>query len=260
MSVFPFNLAFAQPSQVSFIVSLKWFGLQVTYPAEVMPGDTVAVSVQATPKSSSIHLQSLTATVYYADVAGLHLIASHTLVSNSMNGYEFCGARSFSKSFTVSVPQNASRTSLVALFSETVRFKCYPLYYGYGGRLWLWVVPKPWATWLVPYSFETDDAIAPLSYIEATTPEYIMLQQRMKQTQTQNQQLQTTITQQRAMISQLNDQLASANTTAQTYETDAAVFVLIAVALAAFSIYQMRKKAKMKNTLLAVRNYLKSFE
>jgi exonuclease VII large subunit len=69
----------------------------------------------------------------------------------------------------------------------------------------------------------------------------------MNQTQAQNQQLQTTITRQSAMISQLNQQLTSANTAAQTYEAVAAIFIIGAVALAGFSIYQKRNKSKIKN-------------
>jgi uncharacterized protein HemX len=44
-----------------------------------------------------------------------------------------------------------------------------------------------------------------------------------------------------------NQQLTSANTTAHTYEAVAPVFVIIAVALVGFSIYQMRNKSKTKN-------------
>ena len=46
----------------------------------------------------------------------------------------------------------------------------------------------------------------------------------------------------------LNQQLTSANAIAQTYQRVAAVFVIIAAALAAVSTYQMRSKEKMKNT------------
>ena len=257
LAVSLFSPAFAQPTQLSYTVNLNWFSLQVTYPAEVMPGDTVSVTVQATPKSSSLYLQSLTATVYYADAAGLHSVTTQTLVSNPVNRYGFYGNGSFSRSFTVSVPENASRTSLVAVFSETVQFNYYALYYGgywpYYGYGWYPNLQYGYPS----YSLETrsDDALAPLSYINATTPEYVSLrstyqtvQQRLNQTQTQNRQLQTTITRQNATISQLNEQLTSANITAQTYEAVAVVFAIIAVALAAFSVYQMRSKVKMKNT------------
>ena len=257
--VFLFNPAFAQPTQVSYVVNLSSFSLQVTYPSEVMPGDTVTVNIQGSPKSNSIYLQSLTATIYYADAAGLHQVATQSIVSNlASNSYGYYSpytTGSFSKSFTVNVPQNAPRTSLVAIFSETVQsnnyyYYNYPSYFGYsyyGNPLYYAAYPS--------YSTTTDDAIAPLSYIKATTPEYValqseyqMLQQQMNQTQAQNTQLQTTISQQSTTISQLNQQLTSTSTTAQTYEMAAVFFAIIAVALAAFSIYQMRSKGKPQKT------------
>jgi hypothetical protein len=253
------SLAFAQPAQISYTVTLNWFSLQVTYPSEVMPGETLNVSVQGTPESTGVYLQNLTAAIYYADASGLHQLASQTLVSNPAYVYAYYGAPptgSFSVSFTVNVPRDAPRTSLMAVFSETTQYNNYYSNYYYE--------PYPFAYWYYRnplfYSFypaftaSTDEGISPLSYIKATTPEYVtlqsaynMVQQQLNQTQTQNRQLQTTITQQNATISQLNQQLTSANTTAQTYKAVAAVFVIIAVALAAFSIYQMRSKAKMKN-------------
>jgi hypothetical protein len=222
-----------------------------------MPGDTFNVNVQGTPKGSSVYLQNLNATIYYADAAGLHQLASHILVSNPASNYGYYGvpAGNFSVSFTVSVPEDAPRTSLVAMFSETTQYNNFSPYY---------FMPYPFSysffgnpifySYYPAFSTATDQAVSPLSYIKATTPEYVtlqseyrMLQQQLNQTQTQNQQLQTTITQQSAMISQLNQQLRSSNTTGETYEAVAAVFIIVAVALAALSIYQMRTKAKMKN-------------
>jgi hypothetical protein len=254
MSVSSFNLAFAQASQVSFIVNLNWFSLQVTYPSEVMPGNTVSVSVQATPKSSSIYLQSLTATVYYADAAGLHLVAIQTLASNPANGYGFYGTGSFNETFTVSVPQNASRTSLVAIFSETVQLNYYPMFYGFEpfyGR-------SPFQFgWSLYYSYgaRTDDAIAPLSYIEATTPEYVSLQseyqtlqRQLNQTQLKQSQLQDMVVQENATINQLNQQLASVSRTTETYQLLALGLGVLAVILAVFSIYEWKTKQKTRKT------------
>jgi hypothetical protein len=243
-----FNPAFAQPTQASYVVNLNSFSLQVTYPSEVMPGDNVTLNVQGSPKSNGLYLQTLTATVYYADAAGLHQLGTQTLVSNPANGcyYGSCATGSFNESFTVNVPQNATRTSLVAVFSETVQSNNYYSYdywpyFGYPyhhHRHLMFLVYYP------SYSITSDDAIAPLSYIKATTPEYValqseyqMLQQQLNQTQTQNKQLQTT-------ISQLNQQLTSANGAAQTYQMVAVVFAIVAVASAAFNIYQLRSKRK----------------
>ena len=134
-----FNVAFGQPTQASYTVKLNSFSLQVTYPAEVLPGDNVTVSVQGTPTGSAVYLQSLTVTIYYADVSGLHQLSNVTLINspnaynnynNYYNNYEIYGyyTGSFSKNFTLNVPENAPRTSLVALFSETAQ----PNYNSYG--------------------------------------------------------------------------------------------------------------------------------
>ena len=123
----------AQQTQASYTVNLSSFTLQVTYPSEVMPGENITVNVQASPKTSGAYLQTLTATVYYGDASGLHTIATQTIVSNAGNGYGSYSTGSFSKSFTVNVPQDAPRTSLIALFSETVQANYYSnYYYGYG--------------------------------------------------------------------------------------------------------------------------------
>jgi len=244
-----FNPAFAQPTQLSYLVNLNSFTLRVTYPSEAMPGDTVTVIIQGSPNSNSVYLQSLTVIIYYADATGLHQLGNQNLVSNPANGYGYYGSYptgSFSKSFTVNVPQNASRTSLIAIFSETVQFNNY-YYYNY------WSFGYPCADpvfcgYYPSYITTTDDAIAPLSYIKATTPEYLTLQQQMNQTQAQNKQLQTTISQQTTMINQLNQQLTSANATTQTYQMILVVFVITAVALAVFNLYQSRSKEKMQKT------------
>jgi hypothetical protein len=262
LSVSLFGPAFAQVAQASYTVNLNSFSLQVMYPSEVMPGDTVTVTVQGTPKSNSLYLQSLTATIYYADAAGLHQLASQNLVNSSASPYGYYGAPtgSFSKSFTVNIPQNTPRTSLVAVFFETIQqsssYYYSDYYWPYYGSNWYYgYYGSPMFYAFSPsYSTATDQAIAPLSYVKATTPEYValqseyqMLQQQLNQTQSQNQQLETTIAQQSATISQLNEQLTSANNATQTYQTVAAIFAIIAVVLAAFSIYQMRSRRKTKD-------------
>lgn len=256
LSVSLFNPVFAQPTQVSYAVNLNSFTLQVTYPSEVMPGDNVTLNIQGSPKSDNVYLQSLTATIYYADAAGLHQLATQTLVSNPANGYGYYGSYStgsFSKSFTVNVPQNAPRTSLIAVFSETVEpnnyyYSDYWPYFGYSCSDPVYCAYYPSYPY---YGTTSDEALAPLSYIKATTPEFValqseyqMLQQQLNQTQAQNKQLQTTISQQSTMISQLNQQLTSANATAQAYQVVAVILVVVAVALAAFSTYRLRGRGK----------------
>lgn len=251
-----FNSAFGQPTQASYTVKLDSFSLQVTCPSEVMPGDNVTVTVQGNPVGNSVYLESLTATIYYADASGLHQLATENLASNSLNGYSYSRpyTTSFSESFTVNVPQNASRTSLVALFSETAQSYHYGsggYAYGYGinyGLPWEYSSYSYTSPPSYPYTSTTDQAIAPLSYIKANTPEIVtlqsenqMLQQQLKQSQAQNQQLQTTISQQNATINQLN----------QEYQILALTLGILAVALAIFNIYQWRRKERAQQTVEA---------
>jgi hypothetical protein len=243
-----FNSAFGQSTQASYTVKLNSFTLRIIYPSEVMPGDNVTVTVQGNPIGNGAYLQSLTANVYYADASGLHQLATINFASNSTDAYTYSRAytSSFSKSFTVKVPQNSPRTSLVALFSETAQ----SYYYGYGGYAYGYGIEYtlPWSypsysytsVPSYPYTSTTDQAIAPLSYIKGNTPEIVTLQSevqnlqnQLKQSQAENQQLQSTFTQQNAIIDQLNqrDQILTV------------ALVILGVALAT-SIYQWRGKKK----------------
>jgi len=258
--------AFAQSTQTSYTVNLNAVSLQVSFPSKAMPSDTVTVNVQGTPKANSAYLQSLTVTIYYADTAGLHQLSTQTLISNSASNAGYYGyygyggystpSASFSKSFSVTVPQDAPRTSLIALFSETVQSSYYdyssyyyPSTYSMGMKHSRTFFSVYYPSYY--YSSSTDQGIAPLSYINATTPEYVALQseyqalqQQVSQGQAQNQQLQNTISQQSATINQLNQQLVSAGTMTQRYQTLAIVFGILAAALAALAVYQSRRGKK----------------
>jgi hypothetical protein len=271
MTLALFTPAFAQSNQASYTVTMTYSTIQVTYPSQVMPGDSITVNVQVNPKSY-VYIQTLTATIYYVDESGLHQIASETLVDNS-NSYSYTYAtNSFSKSFQVTVPQNISRTSLEVIFSETARsnnynYFGYPYYFYYGYQddnyscnYWgceYWNVYPFYFTYYPAYSSASiDSAIAPLSYIKATTPEYTALQsqyqslqsqeqslqQQLQQTQAQNQQLQSTLSQQSITINQLNQQLASANGNTQTYQALAVGFVILAAILAVFTVLRGRNQ------------------
>ena len=219
------NSAFAQSAQASYTVNLNSFSLQVTYPSQVKPGDTVSVNVQVNPKTSVAYLQSLTATIYYADASGLHNIATQTIFSNNGYAYGNYVTSSFSKSFTVNVPQNAPRTSLVAVFTETAQSNYYNSYfdYGYGPYYYSWYYPAyQYGVYPSYYSSttSTDDAIAPLSYIQASTPEYVtlqstyqMLQQQLNQTQAQLTQSQAQLQQEQAQNQQLQNTVAQRSAT-----------------------------------------------
>jgi len=266
-----FNAASGQSLQSSYTVKLNSFSLQVAYPAEVLPGDSVTVNVQGNPVGNGVYLQSLTVTIYYADSSALHQLATENLVaSNSPNAYNnyasYGYSASFSKNFTVTVPENAPRTSLVALFSETVQ----PNYYSYGGYAYNY--PSYYSPYTYqgypyypyyqsssyayyPYSssypYSSDQAIAPLSYIKANTPESVtllsenqMLQQQLNQTQNQNQQLQTKLSEQNATINQLTQQLTGLNGTIQAYQVLTLGLGVLAVILLALTINQRRSKDK----------------
>lgn len=273
-----FNSAFGQSTQTSYTVKLNSFSLQVTYPSEVMPGDNVTVSVQGVPLGNAVYLQSLTATIYYADASGLHQLATENVVSNSPNSYNYVPysySGSFSKNFTVNVPVSAPRTSLVAIFSETIQ----PNYYIYGGYAFnypsyysnpysyqaypYYPYYPSYASYVSPayypysssYSYSSDQAIAPLSYIKANTPETVtlqsenqMLQQQLNQVQSQNQQLQTKVSQQNATINQLSQEQAGINGTVQAYQMLALALGVLAVILLAFTINQRRSKQKPQQT------------
>jgi hypothetical protein len=274
-----FSPVFAQSNQVSYSVNLTYATIQVTYPSEALPGNNVTVNVQVNPKSNA-YIQTLTATIYYIDDAGLHQVATQTLADNSkmMNyGYSY-STSSFSKSFQVTVPQNAPRTSLVAVFSETAQstyynnyYSNYYGYYGYGYPYWYYyeypynnssyacnyyycqysyAYPAYYLAYYPSYpTTSTDNAIAPLSYIKASTPEYATLQsqyqslqQQLQQSQAQNQQLQSTVSQQSTTISQLNQQLASSNSSSQTYQTLAIGLGILAAALAIVAAFRGRSR------------------
>lgn len=244
VSVSIFNPTYAQPTNASYTVNLAWTTLQLTYPTEVMPGSTVIVNVHVNPTSNGIYLQSLIATVYYADVSGLHQIATQNLITNPGMSYYYA-SESFNNSFQVNLPQNVPRTTLVAMFSEITQSYYYSSYWG---RSWGCFDPIFCAS---PSYRSTDDAIAPLSYVEATTPEYVTLQseyqalqQKLNQTQIQNQQLQNMVSQQSEVINQLNQHASLANNTTQTYQLLSLILAILVVALVAFNINQRRDREK----------------
>jgi hypothetical protein len=283
-----FNPVFAQSNQATYTVNLTYSTIQVTYPSDVLPGDSVTVNVQVNPKSD-VYLQTLTATIYYVDENGLHQLASQTLTDNSNmnnNGYYGYGygnsytTASFSKSFQVTVPQDAPRTSLVATFSETAQSNNYNNYNYYGYPFYSYY-GYPYdnnsyscSYWYCEYSYtypafyyeyypsysstSTDSAIAPLSYIKASTPEYTALQsqyqslqQQLQQTQAQNQQLQSSVTQQSMTINQLNQQIASSSSNTQTYQVLAIGLGILAAAFAGIAAFRGRSKpqtAKQQST------------
>jgi hypothetical protein len=229
---------YAQSSSVSNNVTLQHLNVQLTYPAQVLPGESITVNVQAKAKDS-FRLNSLTLQVYLANSSSLVQLTSATVAQDQ----SMTTGGQINKDVQVTVPADAPRTSLVAVVSENVRMTYYyynywaPYWYGYDNYSW----PYFWAYPSYYYRTVTDNAIAPLTYIKATTPEYVtlqsqyqQLQQMLNQTQAQNKELQqnlqnaqNTIAQRDSTIAGLNEQLASLQSTITLLE---AVVVILAVA------------------------------
>jgi hypothetical protein len=214
--------ASAQP-QTYASVSLQYFAVQVQYPAVVLPGASITVHVQAIAKSA-VDLNSLTGYVYYSDGSNIHQLTSATIVGSQNVG----AGNTFTNDLQVSVPQGIPRTSLFATFTESVRASYvsssgYSYYYGsdyycgsYNYNNMNNCYYYPYYSSYPQYSYYTtsDTAVSPLSYVNATTPEYTSLQsqyqsqqQQLSQAQAQNQNLQQQVTQQNQQIAQLQSQI-----------------------------------------------------
>lgn len=238
----------AQPTQVSATVNLNYLNIQVTYPSEALPGDTVTAHVQANAQSS-FYLNALSAQVFYGDGTNIRQLVTKTLASNT---YVSAG-NSLSGDIQFTVPQDAPRTSLIAAFSERTQVAYYDYSYSYYPYAYSYVnysspysyncsdpyycsYPYSYYTayyYAYPsysYSTATDVGITSLPYIKATTPEQQslqsqiqQLQQQFAQSQADNQKLQSdnqklqqdlqnaqsTIAQQNSAAADMNQQLIS---------------------------------------------------
>ena len=250
------QLVNAQPTQLSTTVSLTYLNVQLTYPSEVLPGQAATVNVQATAKAS-FHLNKLVVQVYYGDGNALHLLAAVSVANNTSlnNGDQISG------SIQLSVPLAAPRTSIVALVSEIFRVPYYSyssLYYPYSYLYFPSGNPsRPYFFYVYPPTnmAAADDSLATLSYVKATTPEYVTLQseyqalqQQLAQSQSDNQKLQqnlqntqNTLAQANSIIAGLNQQLSSTQTQLETFEAISAILVAIAVVLG-FLLFKQRRK------------------
>jgi hypothetical protein len=167
-------LVYAQSSQVVGRVSLTHLNVQLTYPSEILPGQSVTLGVQAQAKSS-FQLASLTMQVYYVDPQlGLRQVASATVAQ----GLSMSSGGQINKVVQVTIPTDAPRTSLIARVAENVTLTVFIVYNN-----------GP-STQAAPYySSTSDDAIAPLTYIMSPTPEYVALQSQYQTLQSQYQQV-----------------------------------------------------------------------
>jgi Tfp pilus assembly protein FimV len=265
----------AQAAQTTYTLNLNYFTVQMTYPSQVNPGDTMTVNMQANAKNS-FSSASLTAQIFYVDGNSIRQLTSAT-VSN--NGYMNSGS-SLSKQITFTVPQNAPRTSLAASVTENVQstyasYNYYPAYYN-SSSPYCYYSPDYYYYYYgycnysytyYPYSYSyysypsyvsstaSDSGVAPLSYIKAQTPEYTALQsqyqtaeQQLNQSQAQNQQLQqqlqnaqNTIAQRDTAIANLNQQLSSNQSKNTTLEAAAGGLGVLAIILGAFAVHYRGK-------------------
>ena len=253
-SLFASQSVYAQSGQVSNNVSLSHLDVQLTYPSEVLPGQSVTLNVLAKAKDS-FRLTSLLVQVHYVDQNSLRQLTSTTVAQNLW----MTKGDQINKDVQVAVPLDAPRTSLIALVSESVKVRYYdysyyyyPYWYAYEyddhSYLFYYVYPTYY------YATFSDNAIAPLAYIRATTPEYVtlqsqyqQLQQTLNETQAQNQKLQqdlqtaqNLIAQKDSTITDLNKQLASTQSML-TFVEVLAVVLGVAI-IATVGLYFRRSK------------------
>jgi len=260
-SIFATRSVLAQTSQVTSTVSLSHLNVQLTYPSQVLPGQSVTINLTAQAKDN-FQLTSLAVQVYLADQSNLRQLLSTTVTQNTV----MTSGNQINKQIQVTVPSDASRTSLVALVTESVGLTSNS--YAYGNPYWngynnWYGTSYPYYYYSNPsiyygsyyfgsyvssnYQSSSDNAIAPLSYVLATTPEYAALQSQYQQLQAQNQQFQTqnqhllqqlqalqnSTAQKDSTINNLNNQLSSARTTTTLVGIVAVVLAIAVVALAA---------------------------
>jgi hypothetical protein len=183
-------------------VSLKRLNVQLIYPSQTFPGQPVTVSVLATAKNA-FWLASLNIQVYLADPSSTSLrqLTSAIVAQNLL----LSTGGQISKGIQVSVPQDAPHTSLLALVSESETI--------------VNNVPSAPSLQATPfYITVSDNAVAPLTLIEAATPEYValqsqyrQLQQTLDQTQAQNRKLQQDLQNTKDTIAQRDLTIADLN-------------------------------------------------
>ncbi|HUK27088.1 MAG TPA: hypothetical protein VLV31_01575 [Candidatus Acidoferrales bacterium] len=278
VSIFTIHPALAQGGQTaSSTVVLNHLNVQLAYPSQVLPGESVTVNLTAQAKDNFV-LSSLTMQVYSADTDNLHQLLSTIVASNTI----MLSGQQINKQIQVNVPSSASRTSLIAQLSETVGttgstsypFNPYAYPYSYGNGYWYQYGAYPtYPYYYYGYSYSpttyypiypasnyniqggSDNGIAPLSYILATTPEFVTAQSQNQQLLNQNQQLQQEIqqlqnstAQKDNTISNLNNQLSSAQGTTIVAEIVAVILAIALVAVAAIHFKSTKATTKESPT------------
>jgi hypothetical protein len=263
-SIFATQPAFAQNNQATSTIVLNHLNIQLTYPSQVLPGQLAIINLTAQAKDS-FQLTSLTVQVYSADQNNLRLLVSTIVAANTV----MPSGQQIDKQIQVTVSSSASRTSLIAQVIESVstasyaynpatnpyanpsayQYGLYPSYpsyyfgYSYSPTTYYSLYPS----YYYNYQGTSDDAIAPLSYVLATTPEYVTLQSQYQQLQLQNRQLQRQVqtlqnstAQKDSTINDLNNQLSSVQGTNIVVEIVAVILAIALVAVAALHFKSTR--------------------
>jgi len=168
----------ASPTQKRF--ALAYFDVDVSYPENGKPGETITVSVTATVKKDC-EVQDLSVELFAYSLSGEpRLIATISVVKQT----SVVSGNSFQNYAAVSIPSDAPRSFLMAVASESVRTYSYSYSYSYYSYPYYWYGVNPtrywWSWYPVYYSYRTyvdtvDKETGPLTYVLATTPEYIQL-------------------------------------------------------------------------------------
>jgi len=166
------------------------FEIDLTYPNATKPGDSISISAKAKAKSTA-QIKELTFNLHaYTSDGGLLRIGELEIVKKKL----VKSGDSWSQTFNVTVPSDTPRSTLVGSFSEVWDEPIYYVFVVYNDSVpapvvidwWRYWDPDPYYWWdrkgVWPYGYYYDfktfstlsEPIA-LSYVLATTPEYVRL-------------------------------------------------------------------------------------
>ena len=160
------------------MVSLPSFDVDVNFPSEGYPGDTISVSLTARAKEN-VRLGELTIHVYaYTGIGEQRTI----LIDAIAKDLSVRRGDAFYKTYNIVLPSDIPRSPLMATILERARiyktvYSSYALWWPppWWNYSWPW-----WPYWVVPYSYsytseQTTFTSIPLTYVKAATPEYLQL-------------------------------------------------------------------------------------
>ena len=166
------------------------FEIDLTYPNATKPGDSISVLVEAKAKGTA-QIKELTFNLHvYTSDGGLLRIGQLEIVKKKL----VRSGDSWSPTLNVTVPSDTPRSTLIGSFSEVWDEPIYYVFVVYNDTVpapvvidwwWYWD-PEPYYWWgrkgVWPYgyyydfkTFSTLSEPVALSYVLATTPEYIRL-------------------------------------------------------------------------------------